>query len=73
MKQNIYIKYPLNYKLIFDIFNKLNKKKINFFIDFNSICKGFYKADTVMYELSEYIETGSVSGQLMKELRSWLN
>lgn len=73
-EKTYYIKYPLNYNLIFDIINKLNKKKVNFFIDFNSICKGFYKSETVMYELNEYVErNGHVSEKLLNELRAWLN
>lgn len=72
-EQKYYIKYPLNYKFLFEIIKKLNKKKINFFIDFNSICKGFYKQDTVLFELSEYLEHNKVSGKLLDELKDWLN
>ena len=35
-----YIKYALKYGLIFQILTELNKKRINFFIDIQSIAKG---------------------------------
>ena len=73
-EKKYYINYPLNYTLIYDVFRLLKKKKINFFVDFNSICKGFYKKETIMYELNSYVESsGKVSGKLILELRQWLN
>lgn len=73
IEQKYYIKYPLNYPLIREIINKTKKRKVNFFIDFNSICKGFYKAETVLYEIGEYVEHGEISGKLISELKDWLN
>ena len=72
-EQKFYFKYPLNYKLILDLLNKKNKSKLNIFIDFNSICKGFYKAETILYEISEYAEHNKVSGKLISELKDFLN
>lgn len=70
---NIYIKYALNYQLIETVLQKLNKKRINFFIDFNSICKGFYNKETVVYEIGEYITNNKVSDALLVELKEFLN
>ena len=47
-EKKYYLKYPLNYNYILKILEENNKEKINFFIDFNSICKGFYKAETMV-------------------------
>ena len=68
-----YLRYPLNYNYILKILEDNKKEKINFFIDFNSICKGFYKSETILYEISEYGEHGEPSGKLISELRDFLN
>ena len=72
-EKKYYIRFPINEKLILEILKKNKKEKINFFIDLNSICKGFYKPETVLYEIGEYIERGEVSRQLLHELKNWLN
>lgn len=68
-----YINYPINSYLIYKLIDNLNINKINFFIDLNGICKGFYKESTVLYEINEYLEKQQVSGKLIVELKSWLN
>lgn len=72
-ERRYYIKYPLNYNLILKILEDNKKEKINFFIDFNSICKGFYKSETILYEIGEYGEKGEPSGKLILELKDFLN
>lgn len=72
-QKRYYMNYPLDYKSIYEIANCLNSKKINFFIDFNSICKGFYRSETVLFEINEYLTNNDVSGRLIEELRDYLN
>ena len=72
-EKRYYIKWPMNYNYILKILDEKKKEKINFFIDFNSICKGFYKAETILYEISEYGETGEPSGKLISEFKDFLN
>ena len=73
ISNNIYIKYPLKIHLIQEILLKTKRKKINFFIDLNSICKGFYNTETVLYEIGEYSANGEVSDKLIVELKFFLN
>ncbi|HQF36486.1 MAG TPA: hypothetical protein PLL26_02485 [Candidatus Dojkabacteria bacterium] len=68
-----YIKYALKYSLILEILQKLNKKRINFFIDLQSIAKGFYNKDVILVELGRYATDGKVSEILIEELRDFLN
>ena len=68
-----YIKYALKYSLITEILQKLNKKRINFFIDLQSIAKGFYNKDVILVELGRYSTEGKVSDILIQELRDFLN
>ncbi|MCK9439486.1 MAG: hypothetical protein WC188_03955 [Candidatus Caldatribacteriota bacterium] len=68
-----YIKYAIKYSLIYDILQKLNKKKINFFIDLQSIAKGFYNKDVVLVELGRYATENKVSDILIDELKNFLN
>lgn len=72
-EKQYYLKYPLDYKYIINLLQEKKRSKINIFIDLNSICKGFFKAETVLYEIAEYGEKGEVSGQLLKELRFFMN
>lgn len=68
-----YIKYALKYSLIFEILQKLEKKRINFFIDLQSIAKGFYNKDVILVELGRYATEGKVSDLLIQEFRDFLN
>lgn len=70
---NYYIKYQLKYSLIHEMMSKLNKKKINFFIDLQSIAKGFYNKDVILVELGRYSTDGKISDLLIDELRNFLN
>ena len=72
-EKRYYLRYPLHYSLILKILEDNKKEKVNFFIDFNSICKGFYKAETILYEIGEYGEHGEPSGKLITELKDFLN
>jgi hypothetical protein len=68
-----YIKYQIKYSLIHEIASNLNKKRINFFIDLQSIAKGFYNKDVIMVELGKYATDGVLSNLLITELRNFLN
>ena len=69
---NVYIKYNFEYGPIYDIINKFNKKKINFFIDLQSICTGFYNRDVVLMEVGRYVSDGAISDILLTEYRNYL-
>jgi 5'-3' exonuclease len=71
--KNHYIKYPLDYKKLFRILSVLQKKRVNFFIDVQSIATGFYNKNNVFMELSHYVDNGKVSDTLIQELRAFLN
>jgi hypothetical protein len=71
--KNHYIKYPLDYNKIFRILSVLEKKRVNFFIDIQSITTGFYNKNNVFMELSYYVDNGKVSDTLIQELRAFLN
>lgn len=68
-----YIRYPLDYNKLFRILSVLEKKRINFFIDVQSITTGFYNKNNVFMELSHYVENHSVSDTLIVEMRNFLN
>lgn len=71
--KKLYINYSINYQFIKKILEQLNKKKINFFIDLQSISKGFYKKESVLYEVSHYAQNGEISDQYIYELKTFLN
>jgi len=73
IKIKYYIKYQIKYSLIYEILQKLNKKRINFFIDLQSIAKGFYNRDVVLIEIGRYATEGKVSEILINELKDFLN
>jgi len=70
---NYYIKYQLKYSLILEILQKLKKKKVNFFIDLQSITKGFYNKEVILVEIGRFATEGKVSDILIQELRNFLN
>jgi hypothetical protein len=61
------------HETILKILERMNKKRVNFFIDLQSICKGFYNKDIVMYEISEYATNNAISDKLITELKEYLN
>jgi len=69
---NFYLKYNFEYKPIFDIINNEKKKRINFFIDLQSICAGFYNRDVVLMEVGRYVSDGKISDVLLTEYRDYL-
>ena len=71
--KNHYIRYPLDYNKIFKILSVLQKKRINFFIDIQSITTGFYNKNNVFMELSYYVDNQKVSNTLIVELKKFLN
>jgi len=68
-----YIKYALKYQMIHQILHSFKKKRINFFIDLQSIAKGFYNKQVVLVEIGRYATEGKISGILIEELREFLN
>jgi hypothetical protein len=68
-----YIKYALKYSLIHEILYKFKRRRVNFFIDLQSIAKGFYNKDVILVELGRYATEGKVSDILIQELRDFLN
>lgn len=68
-----YVKYSLNYQMIYQILGNLNKKKINFFLDIQSICRGLYNKDTILVEIDRFIENKKSSNILIDELKKFLN
>jgi hypothetical protein len=69
---NFYLKYNFEYKPIFDILVNEKKKRLNFFIDLQSICTGFYNRDVVLMEVGRYVTDGKISDILLTEYRSYL-
>ena len=69
---NFYLKYNFEYKPIFDILESEQKKRLNFFIDLQSICTGFYNRDVVLMEVGRYVTDGQISDILLTEYRSYL-
>ncbi len=59
------------------ILQKLNKTKVNIFIDLQSIVKGFYKKDTALFEITEYYQRQNQKDKLptclLNELKIYLN
>ena len=68
-----YIKYSIKYSLIYEILKQLNKKRINIFIDLQSIAKGFYNKDVIMVEIGRYASENKISNILIDELKVFLN
>jgi hypothetical protein len=67
-----YLKYNFEYNLIFDILNRENIKRINFFFDLQSICTGFYNRDVVLMEVGRYVSDGKISDMLLDEFHEYL-
>lgn len=70
---NYYLKWSVNKLLIFNKIRELNSKKINFFLDIQSVCRGFYNKQSIMMELGRFATEGKPSDILIQELRVFLN
>lgn len=68
-----YLKYKIPYDLINEKIKLLNSKNIVFYIDLNSIARGFYNRSIILEELSNYIEHKKLPVLLLKELKIFLN
>jgi 5'-3' exonuclease len=68
-----YIKYSILYSDIYNLINKYKYKKIIFYVDLNSISKGFYNVDNLNQEINYYSENQKDSNALILELRSFYN
>jgi hypothetical protein len=71
--RTIYIKSNIPYNLINDILFKLKKKKIIFFIDLQSVCKGLYNKNNIFNEINYYVQNDQPSDLLINEYRDYLN
>jgi len=69
---NFYLKYNFEYKQLYEIIQRGKKKKVNFFIDLQSICTGFYNRDVVLMEVGRYVTDGQISDILLTEYRNYL-
>lgn len=71
MSWNRYINYVVPFKFIHSLLN--DKKRVVFFIDLLSVCKGLYKKDNVFFEIKHYIDHREPSEVLIDEYRKFLN
>lgn len=71
--KNRYINYNIPVNDIFALLEKTNSKRVMFFIDVQSICRGLYKQENIFYEINYNIEHKSVSNILVNEYRNLLN
>lgn len=72
MARGYYINYIIEYGKIYDKINHHKYKKINFFIDLQSIATGFYNKDTVLVEIGRYAESNKISNLLYNEFYNYL-
>ncbi len=70
---NYYLKYQIQYQTIFDVLNRLKKKKINFFIDLQNIARGLYNKDVILMEINRYAMENKISNIFIDELKEFLN
>ncbi len=70
---NYYLKYQIQYSNIFDVLNRLHKKKINFFIDLQNIARGLYNKDVIFMEINRYAVENKISNIFIDELKQFLN
>lgn len=70
---NFYLKYQIQYRVIFNILEKLKKKRINFFIDLLNISRGLYNRKTVLHEITYYLDNQRPSDTFINELRQFCN
>jgi hypothetical protein len=68
-----YINYNFSYDTVTKILQTMNKKRLNIFIDLQSICTGFYNKNIILYEIGEYATTNKISNKLLIELKEYLN
>lgn len=66
-----YLKYRIPFNLIHQ--RSKNYKNLIIYIDLNSIARGFYNREVILYELSNYIETRNSPTLLINELKEFLN
>lgn len=71
--KNYYLKYQIKYQTIFDVLNKLKKRRINFFIDLQNIARGLYNKDVILMELGRYATEGQISNIFIDELKQFIN
>ena len=68
-----YLKYQIKYSLILAVLQKLNKRKINFFIDLQNISRGFYNRNTIFMEINRFATENKISNIFIEELKFFLN
>ena len=72
MARGYYINYLFEYSKIFEKIEQNNYKKINFFIDLQSISTGFYNKETILVEIGKYAENNQISDLLFTEFYNFL-
>lgn len=70
---NYYLKYNFQYQQVYDIIKEYQLGKVNFYIDLQSICTGFYNRDVVLMEVGRYATDGKISDILLEEFRKYLS
>jgi 5'-3' exonuclease len=70
--ERIYIKYAVPINKIKELITE-NIKKLVFFIDLQSICKGFYNRNNIFFEINHYMENNTPSEKMIKEYAEFLN
>lgn len=68
-----YLKYRIPFNEIKTQIQTNNYKNITFFIDLNSISRGFYNRDVILFELNNYLELKRLPTLLIEELKIFLN
>lgn len=70
---NRYLNFRIPKEWLRKILEKHNKKKVIFYVDFLSVCKGLFKKDNIFFELQYYMENRNPSEKLIEEYRNFLN
>ena len=68
-----YLKYKIPFNEINEELNNKNYKQLVFFIDLNSIARGFYNRDVITTEFGNYLENKQMPFMLINELKTFLN
>lgn len=68
---NHYINYNIQYGHVYNLINNFKFRKINFFIDLQSICTGFYNHNVVLMEINHYVQENKISDKLLTEYHAY--
>jgi len=73
VSKTLYVKSSIPYKLIDQMLWNMQKTKIVFHIDLQSISRGLYNKNNVFYEINHYMENDKPSDRYVNEYRDFLN